>query len=332
MKASLVALLRCPRCGGAVSLDSQLVEEEAEIETGVLACTECASTYPVVRAVPRFVPTDNYARSFGLQWTRFRQTQLDSYTGTTISRDRLLHQTGWDEASLRGALVLDVGCGAGRFVEIALSLGAEVVAVDYSAAVDACWKNFRGHRRLHVIQADVFELPLREEEFDLVYCFGMLQHTPDPGEAFLRLPLLLKPGGCLTVDLYPRRWTQLLHPRTLLRPLTTRMPADILLRIVERAVPALLPLSRAVTRIPLFGQGLRHLLPVANYEGVYPLSEQHVREWAVLDTFDWLSPPHDHPQAAADFRRWFERAGLEEIEIRNAGLLVGRARRRQEAK
>lgn len=37
----------------------------------------------------RYVPPTNYAAIFGLQWNTFGETQLYSYTGKTISMDRL---------------------------------------------------------------------------------------------------------------------------------------------------------------------------------------------------------------------------------------------------
>ena len=143
MKTSLIQKLRCPTCRS----DLVLVDAEShgeEIETGRLFCQSCQRQYPIRNAIPRFVE-DGYAVSFGYQWNRFRQSQLDSYSGLSISRDRFLRQTGWDRAMLQGSEVLDVGCGAGRFAEVALSLGAEVVAVDASSAIDACWQNLRTH-------------------------------------------------------------------------------------------------------------------------------------------------------------------------------------------
>ena len=80
-----------------------------------------------------FAP-ESYAESFGFQWNRFRQTQLDSHSGHSVSRERFLTATGWEPESLAGKTVLDAGCGAGRFAEIALSCGATVFAVDYSRA------------------------------------------------------------------------------------------------------------------------------------------------------------------------------------------------------
>src|SRR5207253_8295334 len=88
----------------------------------------CASgcEVPIIRSIPRFVKSENYAAGFGLQWKQFRQTQLDSYTGTTISRDRLARCLGGPMDVVRGKNVLEVGCGAGRFTELLLAAGANV--------------------------------------------------------------------------------------------------------------------------------------------------------------------------------------------------------------
>ena len=83
------------------------------------------------------MPKENYAESFGLQWNRFANTQIDSKVGTNRSEIRFREETLWDERDLNGKLVLDAGCGSGRFSEIALKLGASLIAVDYSSAVEA---------------------------------------------------------------------------------------------------------------------------------------------------------------------------------------------------
>ena len=50
-----------------------------------LVCPQgCA--FPVRSGIPRFVRSQAYAAGFGLQWNRYRRTQLDSFTGTAISR------------------------------------------------------------------------------------------------------------------------------------------------------------------------------------------------------------------------------------------------------
>src|SRR5436190_16286116 len=128
MKPALLELLRCPAAGGRLSLASG-VTSSPEIEEGTLTCDCCGIAYPIVRGIPRFVEADNYANNFGFQWNRFRETQLDSHTGVPISRRRFLRQTGWNQQTLEGRLVLDAGCGAGRFAEVALSLGANLIAI-----------------------------------------------------------------------------------------------------------------------------------------------------------------------------------------------------------
>ena len=45
--------------------------------------------YRIINGVPRFVSSNNYASAFGLQWNEYAITQLDSYTETNITEDRL---------------------------------------------------------------------------------------------------------------------------------------------------------------------------------------------------------------------------------------------------
>lgn len=326
MKRSFAESLRCPRCLGALALDVSKGEGE-QVETGSLSCPACRQAYPVVGSIPRFVPSENYAGSFGFQWNRFRKTQLDSHTGLPLSRDRFLFSTGWDPAELRGARVLDVGCGAGRFAEVALACGAIVVAVDYSSAVDACRENLRSSGGLEVVQADIYQLPFAPESFGYVYCLGVLQHTPDVREAFLALARQVRLGGRLAVDVYPKLWLNALWPKYWMRPWTRRMERGRLFALVEAMVRSLLPISVAIGKIPLVGRKLRYAIPVANHGPDFPLMPEQVREWAVLNTFDMLAPAHDHPQSAATLTRWFGEAGFGEADIFRRGHLIGRGRR-----
>ena len=44
-----------------------------------------------------------------------------------------------------------------------------------------------------MIQADIYKLPFKLEQFDYVYCLGVLQHTPNVQKAFNCLPMMVKP-------------------------------------------------------------------------------------------------------------------------------------------
>jgi SAM-dependent methyltransferase len=326
MNADLQHVLACPECGGHLTVNVER-ECQGEVETGSLQCETCPARHPIVRFVPRFVPAETYASSFGFQWNRFRRTQLDSTTGQPITRTRFFAQSGWNPAEMAGRWTLDLGCGAGRFAEVTASTGARLVAVDYSTAVDACRENLARSPNVDVIQADVYRLPFRPQSFEFVYCFGVLQHTPDVRRAFQALSGQLEPGGRLAVDVYPRLALNLLWPKYWLRPVTRHMQAERLFPRVQRMVDVLWPLSLALGRVPIVGRKLRHALPVANYEGLLPLTPIQLREWALLDTFDMLAPAHDHPQSVDTLRAWFAEAGLSDVQVYRQGLVIGRGRR-----
>lgn len=326
MKKILLKCLRCPQSGQALILEN-IIDGSDDIMAGWLSSADKQYRYPIRDGIPRFVPESNYADNFGMQWNHFAKTQLDSHSGHQISAERFWKATNWNPDDMKNVWVLDIGCGSGRFAEIALSTGAQVVALDYSSAVDACYANLHHHPNLHVVQGDIYALPFAPNSFTFVYSLGVLQHTPDVAKAFAVLPPMVQGGGQLCVDYYEKSFKSRLLPKYWLRPLTKRMDKQRLFSLVQRAVPVLLPISRILGRIPVAGKLLRRAIPVANYEGILPLTETQLREWAILDTFDWLSPAYDHPQTATTARQLVEQAGLRDIEVLKAGHLVARARK-----
>jgi len=155
VNTKLLEILACPQCKGVLDASSQ----DAEIIDGTLTCSHCRKNYPITNGIARFVEPDNYGASFGYQWNLFRKEQLDSYNGTTLSADRLWSETGWTPEELKGKWVLDVGCGAGRFLDVSSKSDAEVVGIDLSNAIDAAKKNLEGRNNLHFIQASIYDLP-----------------------------------------------------------------------------------------------------------------------------------------------------------------------------
>jgi SAM-dependent methyltransferase len=193
LKIELLELLRCPKTGQALRVERG--DGTQEIHEGTLMSIDGHERYLIHKGIPRFVPESSYADNFGMQWNHFRQTQLDSHSGHPISAERFWLATGWKPEQLKDQWVLDVGCGAGRFAEVALLVGAKVVALDYSSAVDACYDNLKHHPNLHVVQGDIYSLPFASESFPFVYSLGVLQHTPDVANAFAALPPMLRRGG-----------------------------------------------------------------------------------------------------------------------------------------
>ena len=325
MKLNLLQYLCCPDCHSEIDLEALKYSDRntQEIEEGVFKCTSCCSEFPIIKGIPRFVPQEHYTSNFGFQWNRFRKTQLDSNTNVPLSRDRFFNQSNWRPEELEGALILDAGCGAGRFSEIALSAGATVIAIDASQAVEACFDNLKTHKKLHVIQADIYRLPFKSNLFDYAYLFGVLQHLPDPQKALFELIEKVKSQGKLCIDSYKKDWRVYFWPKYWLRPLTKKLSSDLLLRIVKAAVPILLPISSILGKTPRIGKHLKYVIPVANYEGVYALNKEQLFEWAILDTFDMFSPEYDLPQTAQTIKYWLKETRLINIQVKDCGVIVG---------
>jgi SAM-dependent methyltransferase len=321
MKIEFLEFLRCPKTGQRLFFES---DNDYLKDNGWLVSADGQQSYPVLRGVPRFVPKSNYADNFGMQWNQFRKTQLDSYSGHSISSERFWMATRWRPEDLKDQWVLDAGCGAGRFAEVALMAGAKVVALDYSSAVDACYANLNHHPNLYVVQGDIYALPFELESFPFVYSLGVLQHTPDVNKAFEALPPMLCKGGSLVADFYWKRFITMMHAKYLFRPLTKHMDPSRLFLFLQNWVPVMLAASKVLGSLPLVGRALKRIVPVADYTGRFPLSEQELKEWALLDTFDMLAPAYDNPQTKETIRLWFEQAGLLQVEVGHWGHLVGR--------
>lgn len=288
-------------------------------------------TFKIVADVPRFVPEATYADSFGLQWNVFRKTQLDSFTHTTLSQDRLRRIAGGDLGIFSGKQVLDAGCGAGRFTEIMLAAGAQVFAVDLSVAVEANFSNFNTFTGYFVCQADIWKLPVAEAQFDIVVCVGVIQHTPDPETTIEKLCTCLKPGGILLIDHYPPDYP-VTPSRRLLRALLLKSSPRFALRFCEILVAILWPIHRAIwwaASLPgmwsiWFVRKLRsvflYLSPIVDYQSAYPqLGPALLRTWALLDTHDTLTDRFKHLRSAEQIRAHLAKCGMRDIETELTG-------------
>jgi SAM-dependent methyltransferase len=277
----------------------------AQEEAGLI-CTGCGKRYPVVKGVVRFVDEQHYAGSFGFQWLTFRDTQLDTEESRRSEAD-FRRRTGFTPEDLAGKLVLDVGCGMGRFAEVAVRWGAYVVGIDLSLAEEAASENLKG-RTATFFQADVFRLPFAPESFDFIYSIGVLHHTPDCEKAFKSLPRLLKPGGRIAIWLYSayNNWYKM---SDVYRKVTRRMSPRTIYRLSHIAVP-MYGFHQALRAIPLVGK------PVSGFlKYLLPMSFNPDPKWRVLDTLDWYSPWYQSKHTYEEVFRWFEDCGLEDLRV-----------------
>jgi SAM-dependent methyltransferase len=267
-----------------------------------------------VDGVASFVDIRTYADSFGFQWHRYARTQLDT-AEIKESEYNFRIKTGLSPEDVEGKLILDVGCGMGRFAEVATRWGAKVVGIDLSAAAEVAARNL-ADRDFVAFRADVFHLPFALSSFDCIYSLGVLHHTPDCEAAVKVLPQFLKPGGILAVWLYSgynkwyrftdiyRRWTHSMSPRTL----------HGILRV---AVPFFYHVDRGLRKIPVVGKPTAGVI-----HHVFPVNRQADAEARILDTFDWYSPQYQSKHTYEQVFRWFESCGMEDLHVGETAVSV----------
>ncbi len=304
LSADLQTILRCLNCSASLEND----------QAGGFVCPACKRQYSNVRGIARFVDVQEYAASFGFQWHRYAKTQLDhDETGESDRHFRI--KTGLHPSELRGKLVLDVGCGMGRFAEVATRWGARVVGIDLSSAAEVAARNLND-REFVAFQADVFALPFAPASFDCIYSIGVLHHTPDCEAAMKALPQYLKPGGTLAVWLYSgyNKWYRF---SDVYRKVTTRVSARSLHAFLRAAVPVINSVDSGFRALPLVGRPIsgivRHVLPV---------NRSPQRSWRVLDTFDWYSPRYQSKHTYEQVFRWFESCRLEDLHVGEVPISV----------
>lgn len=300
MKLSLLQWLQCPDCSQALVCEVTR-QEGMEVLDGRLVCSGCRVAFPIVQSVPRFVGGDSYVQNFSFEWSVHRTTQVDSQNGRSDSEDRFVQSLPFPLQDLKGKLVLDVGCGTGRFAEVVLKHGGTVIGVDLSFAVDSAYANMGKHPNMHIAQADIFKLPLKRDCFDLIYSLGVLHHTPDCRRAFEQLPKHLRPGGSIVITVYTNQNKFYVMSTNFWRTFTPKLPKRLLYAISHVAIPLYY-----INRIPV----LRYI-----GLGIFPISMDPDWRWRVLDTYDCYSPAYQSYHSYPEVFAWFEAQGLTKIRV-----------------
>lgn len=299
MKKELALLLCCPSCKGNLDLIIES-QESGEIKEGLLQCL-CGKIYPIKKFIPRFINSDLYARSFTFEWRKNKRTQLDSANLNQRSRSAFKNRVNFELKDLKGKLILDAGCGCGRYAEVAAESAGTVLGFDLSYAVDVAFENIGLKKNVHLIQADIFNLPFKKETFDFIYSFGVLHHTVDAKKAFMKLAALLKPKATISIFVYSSYNKGIVYTSNFWRFFTVRMPKGLLYWLCFISVPLYY-----LYRLPVIGN-------IAKM--VFVISMEPNWRWRVLDTFDWYSPKFQSKHTHAEVFGWFKEAGLSGVSV-----------------
>jgi SAM-dependent methyltransferase len=268
----------------------------------------------VADGIDWFADRDNYTAAFGAQWLRHANTQLDSHSGLPITRDRVERLLGPLWPQLPGMLVLEAGCGSGRFTEVILDQGSVVTSFDLSRAVEANRRQFDGNERHRVFGGSILDIPFAPGQYDLVFCPGVIQHTPDTEASIAALWRQVRPGGWLVFDHYRHNLSTWTRSVWLFRAVFRRLPPERGLQATEALVRWLLPVHRRVSGHRLVEMVLNRVSPVTSYYSSFPgLSDKDQLEWARLDTHDNLTDFYKRHRTEPQLRRTVEALGAVDV-------------------
>jgi len=315
LKEKLLAYLVCPSCEGTLDL-SISKSDDAEIMEGELRCASCASSFPITRGIPRFAKLENVetdkratADNFGWQWQHFTQEDA-KYAGQFL---------GWitpvKPEFFRDKVVLEGGCGKGRHTMLAAQWGArEIIGIDLSVAVETAFAATRSSPNAHIIQADIYHLPLARK-FDYAFSVGVLHHLPNPRGGFLSLASKVKAGGRISAWIYGaenNEWiTRFVNP--VREQITSRMNQRALLQLSKIPAACLFLATKLIYR-PLNRNGsgfAKHLFynDYMNSLSTFGWREQHTI------VFDHLVAPTAFYIPREEFETWWRDAGAKDVVI-----------------
>ena len=240
---------------------------------------------------------------FSYEWTYFSDYDCDNFSSFIQPLEKDF---------LKGKLGLDVGCGAGRHSSAASQKGAEIIAIDISQAVDAAYQNNKENENVHVVQADIYNLPFRPNTFQFIYSLGVLQHLPEPERGYLTLIPFLKDGGALFI------WIYAYAPRKValefLRAISQRLSNDnirsmaYLCNLLDYGI--FVNLYRFLAHLAIFSRLAERWFPKRLKEYA-----AHGYRVAYADWFDRLSAPITNYYKKEELIEWLTRSEMHNTKI-----------------
>jgi ubiquinone/menaquinone biosynthesis C-methylase UbiE/uncharacterized protein YbaR (Trm112 family) len=245
---------------------------------------------------------------FGYEWDRFINWGWIKEDEILI-KDRIKYEGGFisntinafktkslinEDDLTNGKLILDAGCGNGRFSNQAAKYDGEVIGVDIgTGAVEAAYKNTRERKNIHIIQGDLFKLPFKNGVFNTAFSIGVLMHTGDAPKTFETISRHIKVGGVFTAHVY-----QKLNPiweinDRLIRMITTKMSVKSNIYFAN----FMAKIGRLVSKMGLFNT-------VNLFLRVQP---------TLIHMYDWYSAPVASHHTYEEVNRWFFKNNFEII-------------------
>lgn len=317
MHPRFLEYLCCPKTREPLELRSFETNAHGMVDRGELVNRQ-GESFPIIQGIPRFVSAELYSNTFGFEWTRWPRLQFDE---ENVGR----RMQGWttkmweriapvETRNIADRVIVEFGCGPGRFLDVVRRKGGVAVGIDLSNAVVAARKNFAEDPNVLIVQGDILRPPFRENAFDGGYSIGVLHHTPDPGAGLQSLVRTVKTGGWVACCVYPKDelydFKSVKRARSLHGRLSGRWGYRPALAYSYFSAYGLIPIFRLGKRMPVMRQFCRWL--ERNWIVVVDLPD---RRWRVLDTFDAITPHYASTHSTSEVLQWMNRSGCVQVQL-----------------
>ncbi len=173
----------------------------------------------------------------------------------------------------KDSIVLDVGCGSGRWSKFISSKVKFVEAIDPGDSVFAAHEYVKNTPNIRVTQAGVDNIPFEDHSFDFVFSLGVLHHIPNTLNAMKNCVKKLKNGGYFLVYLYYKldnrgyKYKYLFYAMDLLRKIISKFPKNLKKIFCDLIATFIYwPLAKGSSLLYYLGfQKLAHKIPLSYY-------------------------------------------------------------------
>lgn len=341
MKIGLLNKIVCIKCKNKLKLETFL-KHDSEIMDGLLHCIKCKARYFIINGVPRMISDDLGAEFLAQYGDYFKKYNLELPTHSDKSKRKMVKTAKgfgyewkmfsrihsiYEEQFLdwispikkeffKNKLVLDAGCGKGRHTYYAAKYGAEVIGIDLSEAVDSAYQNTKHLKNAHIVQANIYELPFKDNLFDYMYSIGVLHHLPNPQAGFNSLLKHLKKGSPISAWVYGKENNGLLRIADPIRiGLFSHLPLPVnvalswtftillwpFMKWLYPAIDKIIPSEGIKNKLPQWGFFI--YLSKLNFEIIHSI------------IFDQMLAPIANYYTKDQFQRWFTEAKLRDVYI-----------------
>lgn len=304
--SKLLNLIKCLDCNNELKFFDQN-----------FICTKCENVYPIINGIPRFVDkkffklnddninienkTKNY---FGYEWDYFKRWGFiddnlinkynGEYSGGTVNdrKKAFKYKCRLDSSELNNKIVLDCGCGNGRYTYEARLKGNDnslIIGLDIGyGSVKSAYENTREFDNILIIQCSLFNLPFKDNVIDSAFSNGVLMHTGNAQKVFNEISRTIKRNGVFVAHLYGKLNPIWEFNDYWIRKITTKLSIEKGIKLAK----ILTKLSRVINKFPR-GFDIANL-----FFRIQP---------SVIHMFDWYCAPIATHHTYIELSNWYKK-------------------------